>query len=221
MDTEAASNDPRPAMQLMASITGGRYLYNTNDLAAGFKQTAADLRGSYTLGFYMSGDPDDKWHKLKVRVKKPGVEVRCREGYLADRVPAQPPQWTAETWRAAFANPIASTVIPLTARCSRTLSGELALLLRADANALQFRADGENLKAELEIGVAERMADGSLHATRAPFAASVAASKWEEARAAGLGYQKQWRPAEGTTRLRIIVHDVRSGQYGSIEVPVR
>ena len=31
MDNERISNDPRPAMELMASITGGRYLYNTND----------------------------------------------------------------------------------------------------------------------------------------------------------------------------------------------
>jgi VWFA-related protein len=96
MDTEAASSDPLPAMELMAAITGGRYLHNTNDLAAGFKQTAADMRGSYTLGFYMTTDPDDKWHKLKVRVKRPGVEVRHREGYLADSVPAQPAKWDAD-----------------------------------------------------------------------------------------------------------------------------
>jgi VWFA-related protein len=122
MDTEAASNDPRPAMELMAAVTGGRYLHNTNDLAAGLKQTSADMRGSYTLGFYMTGDPDDKWHKLKVRVKRPGVEVRNREGYLADALPAQPAKWSSETWVSTFANPIASSVIPMTAKLARTLS---------------------------------------------------------------------------------------------------
>jgi VWFA-related protein len=221
MDTEAASNDPTPAMSLMAAITGGRYLHNTNDLAAGFKQTASDMRGSYTLGFYLSGEPDDKWHKLKVRVKKPGVEVRHREGYLAEAVPAKPAAWDADTWRTTFSNPVGSSVIPLTAKLGWTLSGNLALTMLVDPNAIQFQPDGTNVKAELEIGVADCAANGSMHTQRAPFSVVVAADKWEDARKTGLGYQKEWKPEEGTSRVRVIVHDVHSGQYGSIEVAVK
>ena len=99
----------------MASITGGRYLRNNNDLMEGFKKAASDPQGSYTLGFY-AGHPDDKWHTLKVRVKRDGISAHYREGYLADSVPAQPVAWTAEMWRTAFANPIGSTAIPLTAK---------------------------------------------------------------------------------------------------------
>jgi VWFA-related protein len=220
MDTETVNNDPTPAMSLMASITGGRYLHNTNDLAAGFKQTSADMHGSYTLGFYMAGDPDDKWHKLKVKVKRPGVEVRHREGYLADAVLAQPAQWNADIWRANFTNPIPSSVIPMTAKLSRTLAGSVALTLAIDPNAVQFQQDGANMKAELEIGIADCASDGSLHTSRAPFTVSVASAQWEEARRAGLGYQKEWPAAPDTTRVRVIVHDVRSGKYGSIEMPV-
>ena len=61
----------QPAMRLMASITGGRYLYDTNDLAVGFRKTVADLRGAYTLGFYAPEEPDNKWHKLKVTRRPP------------------------------------------------------------------------------------------------------------------------------------------------------
>jgi VWFA-related protein len=221
MDTEAASNDPRPAMELMAAITGGRYLHNTNDLAAGFKQTSADMQGSYTLGFYMTGDPDDKWHKLKVRVKRSGVEVRHREGYLADSVPAQPVKWDNDIWRTTFANPVGSSVIPMTAQLSRTLSGNIAMTLLVDPNAIQFQPDGSNMKAELEIGVADCAADGSMHSTRGPFVASVPAEEWKEAPKKGLAYQREWKPTDGTSRVRVIVHDVRSGQYGSLEVPVK
>ena len=89
MDADEASNDPRPAMGLMASVTGGRYFHNTNDLAAGFKQTVNDMQGSYTLGFYMPGDPDDKWHKLKVKVNRRGTEALYRQGYLAESMPSQ------------------------------------------------------------------------------------------------------------------------------------
>ena len=68
----------------MAAVTGGRYLHNTNDLTMGFKQTVKDMQASYTLGFYTPDDPDDKWHKLKIRVKGNGLNARYREGYLAD-----------------------------------------------------------------------------------------------------------------------------------------
>jgi VWFA-related protein len=220
MDTEAASNDPRPAMELIASITGGRYLHNSNDLAAGFKQTATDRQGSYTLGFYLTGDPDDKWHKLKVRVKRSGVNLRHREGYLSESGPPQTTAWTPETWRANFSNPIGSTVIPLTAKCERLPSGELALTILADMNAVQFRADGDNLKAELEVGIGDFAADGSARTNRNSFTASVPAAQWEETRKAGLRHQLQWKPAANATSLRLIVHDVRSGKYGSLDLPL-
>lgn len=39
-NAEAFTSDPRPAMELMAAATGGRYFHDTNDLTTGFKQTA-------------------------------------------------------------------------------------------------------------------------------------------------------------------------------------
>jgi len=220
MDTEAISSDPHPAMELMASITGGRYLFNTNDLAAGFKQTAIDLQGSYTLGFYMPEDPDGKWHKLKVRLKRSGLNVRHREGYIASTGPAQPVEWTEETWRTVFVNPVGSTVIPMTVKCERMPSGALALTLVADAGAVQFRPDGENLKADLEIGIADRTADGVVRSSRSAFNPSVPAANWEQARGHGVVYQKQWKPGANAADLRLIVYDTRSGQYGSLDVPL-
>ena len=219
MDSDAFSDDPRPAMGLMAAVTGGRYLHNTNDLTMGFKQTLKDMQASYTLGFYTPDDPDDKWHKLKIRVKGNGLNARYREGYLADSAPAQPVAWTAELWRTAFTNPVGSTAIPLTAKCEITASGELALMLIADANALSFGTDGNNLKAELEIAIADVAADGSASTNRAVVTALVPAAKWEETRKQGVTYQRQWKPSADTSSLRVIVHDARSGHYGSLDVP--
>jgi VWFA-related protein len=220
MDAEAISSDPHPAMELMSSITGGRYIYNTNDLTAGFKQTAADVQGSYTVGFYMPDDPDDKWHKLKVRVKRSGVNVRHREGYLASLGSPQPVDWTPDMWRAAFSNPIGSTVIPLTAKCERTASGELALTLSADAAAIQFHADGDVLKADLEIAIGDRLADGSARTNHNTFTASVPAAKWEDARKHGVTYSRLWKAADDATSLRVILRDVRGGQYGTLDIPL-
>jgi hypothetical protein len=77
------------------------------------------------------------------------------------------------------------------------------------------------MKAELEIGIADCTSDGSMHTSRAPFNVSVPTANWEDARKTGLGYQKEWLAAPDTTRVRVIVHDVRSGKYGSIEIPLQ
>jgi len=220
MDAENISNDPRSAMALMASVTGGRYLYNTNDLTAGFKQTVADLRGTYTLGFYAPEEPDNKWHRLKVRVSRSGVNVRHREGYLADAASPQPVEWSDETWRAAISNPLGSSAIPLTANCETAPAGELVLSLTIDANSLHFYPDGEDLRADLQIATADRTQDGYGRPHFTKITASVPGSKWQDARAHGVAYGRQWKPGSDVTAVRVVVRDMRTGQYGTLDVPL-
>jgi VWFA-related protein len=218
-DTAAMSSDTKSAMQTMASITGGRYFY-PDDPTSGVDKVAGDLQGSYTLGFYASEKPDDKWHKLKVEVKRSGLTVRHREGYLADSTVAQAGKWTDEMWRAALSNPLGSSAIPLTATCKRTPSGELAVTVLADTGVLRFPPDGESLKATLEILVADRTAEGAGRSSRSELTSTVPAAQWEVARLQPTRYDVAWKPAADATALRVIVHDVNSGRYGSLDVPL-
>jgi VWFA-related protein len=56
-DAETISGDAQPAMDMLSSTTGGRYLRNSNDLMDGFKKAASDLEGSYTPGVLCVGIP--------------------------------------------------------------------------------------------------------------------------------------------------------------------
>jgi VWFA-related protein len=219
MDTAAMSSDTKSAMQTMASITGGRYFY-PEDPTSGVEKVAADMQSSYTLGFYASEKPDDRWHKLKVQVKRSGLNVRHREGYLADSHVAQPAKWTDDTWRSVLSNPLGSPAIPLTAACKRTPSGELAVTVSADTAALQFLPDGESLKATLEILIGDRTAEGPGRSNRSEVTSTVPAAQWEAARQQPTRYDGTWKPALDATGLRVIVHDVNSGRYGSLDVPL-
>lgn len=73
--------------------TGGYYIRKTNDFRGAFAEIAADTSTYYVLGYTPAGTPlDGKFRQIKVNVKREGVTVRARKGYLAVApVAAAPP----------------------------------------------------------------------------------------------------------------------------------
>ena len=54
----------------------------TDDLDAGFRRVAEELRSQYVIGFTPE-KVDGKMHKLEVRVNVPGLTVRTRKSYVS------------------------------------------------------------------------------------------------------------------------------------------
>ncbi len=71
-------------LRSLAENTDGRAIVNRNDLAAGMKQIIRDASAYYLVGYNSTLAPTDgKFHSIRVRVKRPGVQVRHRHGYWA------------------------------------------------------------------------------------------------------------------------------------------
>jgi VWFA-related protein len=71
-------------LRVLAENTDGRAIVNRNDIAAGMKQITRDSSAYYLIGYNSSQAPaDGKFHEIKVRVKRPGVQIRARKGYWA------------------------------------------------------------------------------------------------------------------------------------------
>ena len=71
-------------LRTLSENTDGRAIVNRNDLVAGMKQITRDASAYYLIGYNSSQAPSDgKFHEIKVRVKRPGVQVRARKGYWA------------------------------------------------------------------------------------------------------------------------------------------
>ena len=71
-------------LRTLASNTDGRAIINRNDLATGMKQIIRDSSGYYLLGYTSTQAPTDgKFHEIKVRTTRRGVDVRARKGYWA------------------------------------------------------------------------------------------------------------------------------------------
>jgi len=75
-----ARND---SLRTLAENTDGLAMVNSNALAGSFKKIVTDLSSYYLIGYYSTGKLDGKFHSITVRVKRPGVNVRARRGYLA------------------------------------------------------------------------------------------------------------------------------------------
>jgi len=70
----------------VAGDTGGDY-YRSNDLDKAFRQVVVESSGFYLLGYAPTDRRlDGRFHKIKVRVKPSGLDVRARAGYWAPSV---------------------------------------------------------------------------------------------------------------------------------------
>jgi VWFA-related protein len=70
------------SMRTLADATDGLAIIS-NDLDRVLRRVVSDLSSYYLLGYYSSGKLDGRFHPISVRVKRPGVQVRARRGYLA------------------------------------------------------------------------------------------------------------------------------------------
>lgn len=71
-------------LRVLADQTDGRAIVNRNDLEKGLNQVVRDSSAYYLLGYNSTQAPSDgKFHEIKVRVTRPGLQVRARKGYWA------------------------------------------------------------------------------------------------------------------------------------------
>lgn len=81
----AISRRAVPVFVELAAVTGGRawQLRDPRELAPTLKQIARELRHQYLLGYDPGRGGREGWRSLQVRVTRPGVTVRARDGYVA------------------------------------------------------------------------------------------------------------------------------------------
>ncbi len=70
------------SLEQMSLDTGGIFYRNNNDLYAGMKKVAERQTYSYVLTYASpSAHNDGRYHKIKLEVSRPGVELSYRKGY--------------------------------------------------------------------------------------------------------------------------------------------
>ena len=206
-------------LDLFADLTGGRALRNTNDMLAGIKAAAHDMRGTYSVGFYAPQEADDRWHTFTMKVHRPGVKVVHRQGYLSSAAAKQSELWLADQWRAAANNPLGSATVRIDARFE--LKGNtLAAILQIPAEDLSYRSINGTTACTLEIAIAERTPAGLLGIRHELGSFALKDGQANDLTAVTVRFPKQWSIDPKTSLIRVVIRDRYTGHYGTLDVPV-
>jgi VWFA-related protein len=101
------------ALRIVAEDTGGIAVVGTNNLTPMYQAIVRDTSAYYLLGYTPPIEHrDGKFHDIRVRVKREGLTVRARKGYLAPRPDAPAaverplPEGVSAAARAALRMPV-------------------------------------------------------------------------------------------------------------------
>jgi VWFA-related protein len=213
------ANDPPwqvfDTFNVLADVTGGRVVKYENDLSQGVVLAAKDLRGTYTVGFYASDEPDDRWHPLEVTTKRRGARLRHRQGYLSvARV--EPQSLAPELWGQLAQAPLLSSSIRLNGR-TNVAANKLSLMLQIAAGDLYFRDKDGKTVADLEIGVVEKTAAGPTNIRQQLMEVSLNAPL-KDRQSQLIAVPTSWAVNAGTSAVRVIVRDRFTGRYGTLDI---
>jgi len=220
---EEISNDPLPAMYLMTGVTGGRVLTNTNDPAAGMKAAAADILGAYSLAFYSSGEADGKWHSLRATVRRPGVKLLHRQGYLAEQTAVKAQNWLDAEWQTAIRNPLGSSAIHIEATCTPAEGAEPGVYdisVQVEPSDLYFHKVADRDAADLDMVIASKTPEGAAGYHIEKGTLSFPPAQLDRG-PANCRYDRRWKAGPNVIAVRIFVRDRYTARYGSVDIPLK
>src|SRR5258706_5995483 len=212
-------------MQILADRTGGKAFYNTNDLTGAVRNAVNDARVTYTLGFYpVSDEWDGKFHEIKVKVARSGVDVRYRKGFVA--FTAQTP--TEKEIKAEILNaiqtPLDGTGIGVNARINpvdKPKPGNVQIIAQIDQTNIVLQAQNDRWVGAVELSWVQVAPDGKLlNVETQSLNMNLKKDRYDDIQKRGILLTKVIEPVENASHMRIIVVDRATGNVGSLQIPM-
>jgi VWFA-related protein len=212
-------------MEMLARRTGGRAYHDNNGIAGSIRQTIDGSRVTYQLGFYPEGVAwDGSFHKLQVKVNRPGVQVQARDGYFALAQPTLTPAIVREMISQAAHSPINATGIRFAvhvAPVSPAVETKLRLSFSLDPSQFAFASQNGELKDAVDVAFITMDANNHVLQTAVlPLPFTIDELTYEHLVQAGLPLDREVALPPTASQLRVIVYDEGNGQVGSVLVPL-
>ncbi|MGZ5434661.1 MAG: VWA domain-containing protein [Pyrinomonadaceae bacterium] len=215
-------------LEALSQATGGVSISNTNNFNEGLDRVIS--RSRYYILAYRPTEPfDGKFHKLQIKVDRPGAKVYTRVGYVAKAdEPAKSLTKEQALIKAAMA-PLAKRDVNVSGAIQyRFVPDNRAMIdvnLRIDASELEFKqaSDGKYQTTLDVVGfVVNRLGKTEVGFSQT-LNASLTPEEYKRALTNGLGYTGQVQLDPGGYQLRVAVRETETGRLGTLsrylEVP--
>lgn len=209
------------SMEMLAERTGGVVFTNTNNLGQAISRAIDDAHMTYVLGYYPTNVKwDGHFRKISVKVRRPGVSVRHRSGYLA----LPPPPQTAESRQnalvRALASPLNAIALPLTVNLEPAPNGELTVTIRLKASAIRLSQTAPDIwEGGVDVAIAHALTNGQLaKAADVTVPLRFTTAMRDQALREGLNLNRRVKLNSDAQSLRVAVRDPATGAVGSVVV---
>ena len=234
---ESPANDPgfcdaeldrTAAFRRMSEATGGFALVNSNSVDEALARIVRENSSYYLLGFTSANERrDGRYRRLEVRVRRPGLTVRARDGYIA---PSRAPSRTAATRTAGAApgirdvigSPLPNGAVPMTVfaaafKGTRGNESKVVITAQFDASKLGLAARGKNMRGQIELASAAVSATGKVTRSE-PQVIDIALAPDSYAQAMAHGFRTQSTIAlpPGRYQLRVAGGNSQAATIGSV-----
>ncbi len=212
-----------PVMDSLASRTGGVAFHGRNDIDLGIKTALDDSRITYLLGYYVPQDASQTgFHRLSVKVNRPGVKLRFREGYTVEEPGVAVPEDQKTQLAQASLNLMGATTIPFEVTARRKQN---ALTLRITVNPANLGLTLNGDRWQGKIDVATRFAtDKAGEASTLwfePIDIDLSQQSYDERARDGLVFPKTLDIPADAKKVIVLVRASALGSVGSLTIPLR
>jgi VWFA-related protein len=209
----------------LAERTGGEAYYNRNDLDRAIRQAVEDARVTYVLGYYPAHDTwDGRFRKLKVQVRRKGVEVRYRTGYFAFHEQKETPRERDQLLREAVRTPLDATGISLLVRVASDAPpkpGRWKIFVVVDPRTVALEAQGDRWAGALDLLFVQQAPDGrELRAVKDILTLRLTRDTYQRILKEGAVVIKVLDLLPAAAQLRVVVRDPATGNLGAVTIPV-
>jgi len=212
-------------MNLLADETGGKLFINRNDIAHAISSAIDDGQASYMLGYYPThGKWDGRFVKVNVKVNRPGLQVQARTGYYAANKAPLDQKTVVSFMEGSALSPMDASTIGLTVYsepASQRTGHTFKFVIDIDPRDLTLLLENRNWVGGIDLMLMLQSAEGNvLSKTVQSYDLRLTPEDRDRMEKSGLTIDHSVELKDNANRLRIVVHDSRSGAIGSVSVPL-
>ena len=212
-------------MKDLAERTGGVAFYNNNDIGAEVRQAMEDSRVSYMLAFYpATDDGKGKFHNIKVKVNRPGVDLRYRSGYTPKPLNFTGAVDNTAILREAIASPLDATGLGMTVHASSVhgaATPTVALRINLEENDVSFKFNDDRTEGFIEVLLVQYDTEGNeIWGETSKVKMRLVKDTYQRVRKEGLQFGRNLPLKPGAVELKVIACDDKSSSIGSVSIPL-